>query len=632
MRPDHATAWMLYGHCLKECGLLADADAAYAEAVRLGPRNCDAVEALAHFLKITGRRSEAFHAFATAMALGAGEGASREWQSLRAPGMNPAGDAVPGQARAWIDIADLLIFLDHNRHVSGIQRVQMVLLEHALAHPAEACCITTQPWDPRIWCLSPSALRRFADMFVAGGGGTPEMSRLIREVLRTSCETQPVAGRILFQPGAFWIGGGNPPLHRAARASGMKVVPLIYDIIPVRHPQFCPPDLVREFSMALGEELHGVDAIITDSVHAGRDVAALVAEHAIPPCPVIPVTLAHRLQEGPPAPPVWTAAIAPLHDTPFVLCVGTIEPRKNHVLLLRVWRVLASAGLNPPLLVIVGKRGWMMEGFDAEMALSRGAGQRVRVMSNLSDTELDTLYSACLFTTFPSLAEGWGLPVGESLARGKVCVASNRDSMPEVGGEAAIYIDPEDLPGAVAVFRSLLFEPGALAAAEAHMRETFAARGWPEVVAEMMAALSSLPDGLPDLAGPVLPIGLLWSPAPQLRDAAPLFGPPLRLMLAEGWMQPTSRGAAMETHRAPLKLSPAERGVLRLRLHASQAMRVAVGEVALALQADAIAFLEIPVLMGSQTILIEAICENAQAPLLPPGLWLTGVELRRVGG
>ena len=634
MRPDHATAWMQYGHCLKESGQLAAADAAYAQAVRRGPRNRDAVVARAHFLKISGRRREAWHAFGAAIALGAGEEARREWLSLQAPGANPAADASPAGARVWIDIADLLIFLNHNRHVSGIQRVQMVLLGHALAQPREACCVTSLPWDPRIWCFSPVALRDFYALFQAEGGGSPAMRAAIAQLLDSAAEVLPEPGCTLFQPGAFWLGGGNPPLHRTVRAAGMRVVPLFYDLIPVRNPEVCVPDLVRDFSWALGVELRSVDAIIAISTHTACDVAAFMAEKAIDPCPIIAVPLAHRLNEDAPA-PVWTPQIAALRDSPFVLSVGTLEPRKNHVLLLRVWQALVEEGLDPPRLVLVGKRGWLTHGFDAEMALSRAVGKRVIVLTDLSDAEIETLYGACLFTTFPSLAEGWGLPVGESLARGKICVASNRDSMPEVGGDATPYIDPLDVPAAVAVFRRLLFEPGALVEAEDRLRQRFEPRGWPEVVSAILAALDKLPGGPPVLpAGPLLPFDMAFRPSPHFQDdTADPFGPPLRMMLAEGWMQPGPEGAAMATARAPLHLTAAGDGTLRLRLYAGQALRLEAAGQAIMLAAESAGWLEVPVRAGPIRIdLAVTDGDPAKTPLLPPGLWLTGVELRRVGG
>ena len=617
---------MLYGHCLKETGRLDEADHAYAQAVRLTPRNREAVEARAHFLKANGRLEEAQAAFATAVGLGGGLKTQREVNAQRAPGQRPAGDAQPGAARIWIDISDLLIFLEHNRHLSGIQRVQMALLDHVVTHPDEACCVTTRPWNRRIWGFSRLALADFHALFLLQGGGGDAMRQAIARLYETAADAQPVPGATLFMPGAFWIGGGNPPLLRAARSAGMRVVPLIHDLIPLRQPEVCVPALVEEFTVALGEALREVDGVIANSAHTAADVTRLMASHAMPVVPVIAVPLAHRLNDAVAHQTAWSWQIEHLRGRPFVLTVGTIEPRKNHRLLLGVWQALAEEGLDPPLLIIAGKRGWMTDAFDAEMHLTREVDRRVKVMTDLSDTELDALYGGCLFTAFPSLAEGWGLPVGESLARGKICVASNRDSMPEVGGDAAFYVDPMDVAAAVPVFRRLLFEPGALEAAEAHLRDSFEPRGWPAVVGDMMAALHALPAAPPPAArpGPLLPAGTVYRPAPHLRDTRlHALDAPLRMMLADGWAAPSLEGAALEGAAARLHLTLAGAGTLRLRLHADRALTIEAAGCRLALARAGSGVLEVPVAAGALALEI-----GVASPMVPPGLWLTGVSFQ----
>ena len=129
---------------------------------------------------------------------------------------------------------------------------------------------------------------------------------------------------------------------------------------------------------------------------------------------------------------------------PYVLFVSTIEIRKNHRLLVRVWRRLMERhGADAvPVLVFAGQIGWLVDDLLAELAASDYLGGKIVLMPGLSDAELRQAYRGCLFTVFPSLCEGWGLPVAESLAQGKFCVASNRTSIPEVGGDLIDYFDP----------------------------------------------------------------------------------------------------------------------------------------------------------------------------------------------
>lgn len=97
---------------------------------------------------------------------------------------------------------------------------------------------------------------------------------------------------------------------------------------------------------------------------------------------------------------------------------------------------------------------------------------------DLSDSELRQAYRSCLFTVFPSLCEGWGLPIAESLIQGKFCVASNRTSIPEVGGDFVDYFDPSDEDEALAKIERLLFDPAYLVTREARLQDEYQPRTW----------------------------------------------------------------------------------------------------------------------------------------------------------
>lgn len=97
-----------------------------------------------------------------------------------------------------------------------------------------------------------------------------------------------------------------------------------------------------------------------------------------------------------------------------------------------------------------------------------------------TDSELESLYRGCLFTLFPSLYEGWGLPVTESLALGKPCVASKSTSIPEAGGQLAIYFDPDNLEEAHHVIRAVIEDRPGLARWEQKVMREFRARPWQE--------------------------------------------------------------------------------------------------------------------------------------------------------
>jgi glycosyltransferase involved in cell wall biosynthesis len=103
---------------------------------------------------------------------------------------------------------------------------------------------------------------------------------------------------------------------------------------------------------------------------------------------------------------------------------------------------------------------------------------KIVLVDNPSDGELKSLYNGCLFTVFPSLYEGWGLPVTESLSLGKPCIVSNAASLPEAGGALARYFDPENATEATAVIRAVLEDRAGLAAWEAQVVREFRPVSW----------------------------------------------------------------------------------------------------------------------------------------------------------
>jgi glycosyltransferase involved in cell wall biosynthesis len=175
----------------------------------------------------------------------------------------------------------------------------------------------------------------------------------------------------------------------------------------------------------------------------------------------------------------------------YVLLVSTIELRKNHRLLVRVWqRLLERHGANlVPNLIFAGKIGWLVEDLLADLEASNYLNGKIILLRSLSDAQLQQAYRSCLFTVFPSLCEGWGLPVAESLAHGKFCVASNHTAIPEAGGNLIDYFDPLNEDDALAKIERPLIEPGYLAAREAQLRAEYRPRTWADCVHALIGAL-----------------------------------------------------------------------------------------------------------------------------------------------
>ena len=154
------------------------------------------------------------------------------------------------------------------------------------------------------------------------------------------------------------------------------------------------------------------------------------------------------------------ADVLSLEGCPYVLAVGPITGRKNGGNLIRAWRKLAARLPKDrlPLLVFAGNEAGdsvVRCGLNEDIA----GWDKLRFICSPCDFDLHCLYKNCLFTVYPSLYEGWGLPISESLWHGKVCATSNVSSMPEVGGKRCEYFDPTDPDNMAQVIERLILDP-----------------------------------------------------------------------------------------------------------------------------------------------------------------------------
>jgi len=133
-----------------------------------------------------------------------------------------------------------------------------------------------------------------------------------------------------------------------------------------------------------------------------------------------------------------------LGTTEYILSLSTLEPRKNIQTLLKAYIILLKEkGPRVPDLVVIGPKGWKIEGLFKEYEdLPQGLKRKIKFPGYLPRELLPLIYSACKVFAFPSLYEGFGLPVLEAMACGAPVIASKTSSIPEVGGEAVIYVDP----------------------------------------------------------------------------------------------------------------------------------------------------------------------------------------------
>lgn len=228
----------------------------------------------------------------------------------------------------------------------------------------------------------------------------------------------------------------HAPLPAAIPPAGhnQKLVVTVHDLAFEHFPRLFPREWRVLFKLGLRAAARRADAILTPSRNTAEDVLELTTTD---PSKIHVVPLAASLHE------VNGDVDAHLDrlkiPRPYVLFVGTLEPRKNLVRLVRAYRRVAAAG-GPHALVLAGPLGWHAEALLRELALE-GPGE-VLLTGSVGPISLDALYRGADCFAYPSLYEGFGLPVLEALARGVPTVAADGSSLPEVFGDAAVGIDP----------------------------------------------------------------------------------------------------------------------------------------------------------------------------------------------
>ena len=324
--------------------------------------------------------------------------------------------------------------------------------------------------------LRPEALEvlRSAKAFAKGTArvtrGWLTFRRMQREEarrLRPAPDLPPVAGQaprgveafvfepddVYFSMGLDWEYNNVEQVCRERRRVGFRTVLFCYDTIPVRFPHLMSFDARQHFARYFVDVAHAADRVVAISQTSRDDFLALMRETGAPQPPVDVVHLGTDLDvpERAIRPP-----LASLEDREFVLCVSTIEARKNHDVLYNAWDRLAERhGDALPPLVIVGMVGWGVADLLFRMRVNPRLKDRILILDNLADGELAWLYRHCLFTVFPSLYEGWGLPVVESLALGKPCICSTAPAVVEAAQGMAQALDPLDTPAWVAAIERL---------------------------------------------------------------------------------------------------------------------------------------------------------------------------------
>jgi glycosyltransferase involved in cell wall biosynthesis len=306
------------------------------------------------------------------------------------------------------------------------------------------------------------------------------------------------SGDVLLLLGETWGQHDFQLLRELRRRQGLRVAVLCQDLIPLKFPQlFESADFVegcRAFASFIAED---ADLTVAISNSTRADITEAARDKGGPKGRL--VTLRPGADFDMAVKPERPAEPADLAPGNFVLSVSTVQARKNFDLLYRLWRRFAEQNQpSLPKLVIVGGKGFGSGDLLWQIAHDPLVRNSIVLLHGASDGELSWLYRNCLWTLYPSLYEGWGLPISESLAHGKLCLASNSSSLPEAGQGLARHLDPLDFRAWEEAIRELLLRPETVAEAEQRIRSAYRPMTWQQSAEQLAVHLRELLAEPPD--------------------------------------------------------------------------------------------------------------------------------------
>ncbi|GAN65942.1 glycosyltransferase [Acetobacter orientalis] len=485
------------GNCLKEAGKLKDALETYELAETIDNRNSDLFLQKGHLYKVMGREIDSVRSYQTAFDLDP-QNIHAKHELERSNWLITSGilDHSPTsktkqQHIIWLDVTDFVDYVKVNVSLSGIQRVLLNLvsyIKHFDIPGYKIVPVIPEYGNFRFFAVDTEKFFDLIDIFNAVIIERHMIDTALEAVLSSKKNVSLQDGDIFVVAGAFWI-FSHYDLIMHNKNVGVKFGLFIHDLIQVRMPEYVEKAATDAFQIQLSDALDVCDFVLANSEYVAQDVKDYLHVEKNYSLPVEAILLPTELSEKNINASITNRNITDLSSKNYALVVSTIEVRKNHKLLIKIWEQLREEfGENVPYLVFVGKWGWEVEKFRQYIEEQGYIGDWLFVFNGISDAEVEYLYKNCLLSLYPSFAEGFGLPIGESLAYGKPCIASNTTSMPEVGRDFVRYIDPFDVESSYAVVRDTLINRDDLHAWEQRIVNDFKPKTWEQFSREFFTA------------------------------------------------------------------------------------------------------------------------------------------------
>lgn len=330
-----------------------------------------------------------------------------------------------------IDVSRLVWRCWTQRLPTGIDRVCLAYLVH---YGDRALAVVQR--GGRQLVLSATASDRLFALLGAGRGATRTRLALVMGSAMVG------ARRIPPRPGMLYLNVGHtglnePSLPQWVAAHRSRAIYLVHDLIPLTHPEFCRAAEPAKHEQRMANVLASAAGVIGNSRATLADLAAFASQRGVPMPPAVAAWIS--------GPSRRTASVEPPLDTPYFVTLGTIEGRKNHLLLLEIWReMVAELGAAAPTLVVIGQRGWEAGPALALLEQPAAFGGKVIELNHCSDEQLAGWLSAARALLMPSFTEGFGLPIIEALQQGTPVIASDLPVFREIAPSIPCFIEPDD--------------------------------------------------------------------------------------------------------------------------------------------------------------------------------------------
>ena len=261
---------------------------------------------------------------------------------------------------------------------------------------------------------------------------------------------------------------------------GINVITMCYDLVPIKFPQYCFTNFSSEFSNFLFKLYYGSTTIITISDTTNADLMKFYVDNGFKPPRLQTIHLGSDLSQN------ISSLNYVSYEKEYILYVSTIESRKNHRLLLNVYKYAKSLNKKMPILILAGRKGWGVDDIFDEINKDSYLKENIKILNNLTDEELKNLYKNSKFCLFPSFYEGFGLPVAEALSFGKFTLCSNISSLKEVGGDMLIYVNSFDYKIWYSKIINLMEDSKKLSFIENKIKNHFVVRTWNHVCKDIL--------------------------------------------------------------------------------------------------------------------------------------------------